>query len=125
VSFHGKDGEVSALLGPTGAGTPPMLRMILGLLRPTAGEARIAGFSWRSEPDEVKRRVGLVSATAGLYPWLSVRELLLYFADLYGVPPVEANEQLARLVPLLGLTGLLGRRCTTLSTGQQQRLQLR
>jgi ABC-2 type transport system ATP-binding protein/sodium transport system ATP-binding protein len=124
VSFTVNAGEVYGLLGPNGAGKTTTIRMILGLLPPTRGTASIAGFSCATEPDEVKRRVGLVSATAGLYPWLTVREMLTYFADVYGVPPDKASTELERLAGLLGLKELLNRRCTALSTGQRQRVHL-
>jgi ABC-2 type transport system ATP-binding protein/sodium transport system ATP-binding protein len=124
VSFHVAAGEVFGLLGPNGAGKTTTLRMILGLLPPTSGRASVAGFSSGLSPAEVKRRVGLVSATAGLYPRLSVREQLLFFADLYGVPPADAIREMVRLAKLLGISDLLGRRCGTLSTGQRQRVQL-
>jgi ABC-2 type transport system ATP-binding protein/sodium transport system ATP-binding protein len=124
LSFTVSAGEVYGLLGPNGAGKTTTLRMLLGLLRPSAGRATIEGFSSLDSPDEVKRRVGLVSASAGLYPHLSVREQLMFFADLYGVPPPRAREELHRLSDLLGLTDLLGRRCSTLSTGQKQRVNL-
>src|SRR5205807_5111044 len=63
VSFHVRAGEVYGLLGPNGAGKTTTLRMLLGLLQPTAGWATVAGFRSDQQPDEVKRRVGLVSAT--------------------------------------------------------------
>src|SRR5215212_577697 len=110
VSFCVNAGEVYGLLGPNGAGKTTTLRMLLGLLRPTAGRATIEGFSSQEQPDEVKRRVGLVSASAGLYPHLSVREMLLFFADLYAVPPEKARAELSQLADLLGLTDLLRRR---------------
>src|SRR5262249_47300757 len=97
VSFSVAAGEGYGLLGPKGAGKPTTIRMILGLLRPTSGQASIAGYRSSEFPDEVKRRVGLVSASAGLYQWLSVREMLLFFADLYGVPPPVAQAELRRL----------------------------
>ena len=124
LSFDVRPGEVYGLLGPNGAGKTTTLRMILGLLRPTAGAAIVAGHSSLDAPNEVKRRVGLVSAGTGLYPWLSVREMLLFFADLYALPPSDAVEQLRHLAGLLGLTDLLQRRCATLSTGQKQRVNL-
>jgi ABC-2 type transport system ATP-binding protein/sodium transport system ATP-binding protein len=124
LSFSVCAGEVYGLLGPNGAGKTTTLRMLLGLLRPSAGGATIEGFSSTENPEEVKRRVGLVSATAGLYPHLSVREMLLFFADLYAVPPDRAVSELERLVDLLGLRELLRRRCSTLSTGQRQRVNL-
>src|SRR3954451_10512825 len=124
VSFSVTAGEVYGLLGPNGAGKTTTLRMLLGLLRPTSGRATIQGFSSVEHPDEVKRRVGLVSTSAGLYPHLSVREMLLFFADLYGVGPAHAAGELGRLASLLGLEGLLSRRCVTLSTGQKQRVNL-
>jgi ABC-2 type transport system ATP-binding protein/sodium transport system ATP-binding protein len=124
VSFSVEKGEVYGLLGPNGAGKTTTLRMLLGLLRPTSGQAVVEGFRSDEQPDEVKRRVGLVSASAGLYPNLSVREMLLFFADLYAVPPERARAELARLAELLGLTDLLHRRCVTLSTGQKQRVNL-
>jgi ABC-2 type transport system ATP-binding protein/sodium transport system ATP-binding protein len=124
LSFSVSSGEVYGLLGPNGAGKTTTLRMLLGLLRPSAGRANVEGFSSIEAPEEVKRRVGLVSATAGLYPHLSVREMLLFFADLYAVPPERAASELDRLAELLGLGELLRRRCSTLSTGQKQRVNL-
>src|SRR4051794_624736 len=124
LSFTVAPGEVYGLLGPNGAGKTTTLRMILGLLTPTAGQASIAGFGSAQSPDEVKRRVGLVSANAGLYAGLTVREMLLFFADLYAVPPDEAAAELDRLTRLLGLGDILDRRCANLSTGQRQRVNL-
>jgi ABC-2 type transport system ATP-binding protein/sodium transport system ATP-binding protein len=124
LSFSVAPGEVYGLLGPNGAGKTTTLRMILGLLQPTAGQAAIAGYGSSEFPDEVKRRVGLVSASAGLYQALTVEEMLLFFADLYAVPPDQARAELTRLNRLLGLDEFRGQRCATLSTGQRQRVNL-
>lgn len=124
LSFVVRPGEVYGLLGPNGAGKTTTLRMILGLLRPTGGHAAIAGFHSNLYPNEVKRRVGLVSANAGLYQQLTVEEMLLFFADLYSVPLQTARAELNRLAHLLGFKDLLTRRCATLSTGQRQRVSL-
>src|SRR5207244_7856 len=124
VSFAVEPGEVYGLLGPNGAGKTTSLRMILGLLTPTRGQAAIAGFGSSRFPDEVKRRVGWVPSAAGLYQGLSAREMLLFFADLYGVPPSDARAELHRLTEILGLGEFLEQRCATLSTGQRQRVSL-
>jgi len=117
-------GEIVGFLGPNGAGKTTTLRIILGLLRPSSGQATIGGYSAMHNPDMVKRQVALVSASAGLYQHLSVREMLLFCADLYEVDRAQALAELDRLVRLLGLMDILHRRCATLSTGQRQRVHL-
>ena len=124
VSFAVSQGEVYGLLGPNGAGKTTTLRMILGLLKPTSGDAEVEGFLVSRQPDEIKRRVGLVSTSAGLYQWLTPREILFFFADVYGVPKDQATERIANLTHLLELTPFLDRRSATLSTGQKQRVNL-
>jgi ABC-2 type transport system ATP-binding protein/sodium transport system ATP-binding protein len=124
VSFSVYAGEVYGLLGPNGAGKTTTLRIILGLLRPSSGQAYLAGHRATDSPELVKRSIGLVSTTAGLYQHLSVREMLLFFADLYDVPPGAARAELGRLAGLLGFADLLDRRCATLSSGQKQRVNL-
>lgn len=124
ISFEVEAGEVYGLLGPNGAGKTTTLRMILGLLKPTSGDAEVEGFQVSTHPDEIKRRVGLVSTSAGLYQWLSPREILAFFADVYGVPKVQANDRIELLADLFELTPFLNRRSATLSTGQKQRVNL-
>lgn len=124
ISFSVHAGEVYGLLGPNGAGKTTTLRMLLGLLGPTDGYAAIGGFRSVDFPDEVKRRVGLVAANTGLYQYLTARELLLFFADLYGVSVENARAELDRLAQLLGLNEYIDRPCSTLSTGQRQRVNL-
>ena len=95
LSFVVPAGEVYGLLGPNGAGKTTTIRMIVGLLRPDSGYAEVAGFRTSDSPDEVKSRVGLVSANDGVYPWLSVREMLLFFADLYGLHAARGARESA------------------------------
>jgi ABC-2 type transport system ATP-binding protein/sodium transport system ATP-binding protein len=124
LTFQVRPGEVFGLLGPNGAGKTTTVRMILGLLNPTSGYAEVDGLRSSEVPEEVKRRVGLVSTSAGLYQWLSARELLLFFADLYGLPQERAEARLAELTQLMDLGPFLDQRCSTLSTGQRQRVHL-
>ncbi len=124
LSFFVGAGEVYGLLGPNGAGKTTTLWMILGVLPPTSGYAEVDGFRSTEVPDAVKARIGLVSASAGVYPWLTPRETLLFFADLYNVPPDEAVQSLERISRMLRIDEFLDQRCATLSTGQKQRVNL-
>lgn len=124
LSFRVAQGEVYGLLGPNGAGKTTTIRMIIGLLKPDSGYAAVEGIRTADAPDEVKSRLGLVSASDGVYPWLTVREMLLFFADLYGLPIRQARENLYSLGQLLDLTKLFDQRCATLSSGQRQRVTL-
>lgn len=124
LTFAVQQGEVYGLLGENGAGKTTTLRMILGLLEPSSGYAEVARYRTSDSPQEVKARIGLVSTSAGLYQWLSPRELLLFFADLYGVPDDIARHNLGELAKLFALGGFLDRRCADLSTGQKQRVNL-
>lgn len=121
LSFEVAPGEVYGLLGPNGAGKTTTLRMIVGLIPPDAGYAEVGGFRVQRSGDEVKRRIGCVTSTDGLYPWLTVRETLQFFADLYDVPSDIANENIRRLAKLFQIEELLDRRSYYLSTGQKQR----
>lgn len=124
LSFRIQPGEVFGLLGPNGAGKTTTLRMVLGLLEPDDGYAEVDGVRTADDPMEVKSHLGFVSASDGVYPWLSVREMLLYFADLYAVEPRLASERCERLAAVMGIESLLDRRAGTLSTGQRQRVTL-
>jgi len=124
VSFEVARGEVYGLLGENGAGKTTTLRMILGLLAPTSGYAVVDGQRSTECGDAVKAKIGMVSASASLYQWLTPRELLLFFADLYNTPPRQAEQNLERLSALFRLTDFLDRRSATLSTGQKQRVNL-
>ena len=124
VSFRVPRGEVYGLLGANGAGKTTTLRMILGLLAPTSGHAEVDGYCSTEWPDAVKSRIGFVSTSAGLYQWLTPRELLMFFADLYNVAPEKVEQNVARLAKLFGLEDFLDRRSATLSTGQKQRVNL-
>ena len=124
LSLHVKSGEVYGLLGPNGAGKTTTLRMILGLLEPTSGDAAIFGCSVLTNPLRMKRLIGLVSASAGLYQWLTPREMLQYFALGFGLDREQASQRIDELSHRMELGTFLDRRCATLSTGQAQRVNL-
>ncbi len=124
LSFRVSSGEVYGLLGPNGAGKTTTLRMIMGLLEPDSGFVEIGGVRSTHNSTDIRRQLGLISTNDGVYPWLTVREMLMYFADLYAVDQELARERLDELASLLDLRNFIDQRCSTLSTGQKQRVTL-
>jgi sodium transport system ATP-binding protein len=124
LSFSVAAGEIYGLLGPNGAGKTTTLRVLAGILTPTAGSARVAGIDVAADPLEVRRRLGFLTNTTGLYARLTGRELLDYFARLYGLPAADADARVRALARALDLEPFFGRRCEALSTGERQRLSI-
>jgi len=124
ISFDVKEGEIFGLLGPNGAGKTTTLRMLSGLLTPTAGESFIANYSMQSEPLKARRELGFLTGDMDLYRRLNPAEILTYFGNLYEVPKKELKERVERLVEWFGITPFRDRYCEKLSTGQKQRTSI-
>src|SRR5215217_9257162 len=106
ISFAVERGELFGLLGPNGAGKTTTIKMLITLLLPTAGTARVLGYDVVQDVREVRRRIGYVfGGDRGLYERLSALDNLRYFSELYGVPPREQKARIAELLELVGLTG--------------------
>jgi ABC-2 type transport system ATP-binding protein len=125
ISFEVRRGELFGLLGPNGAGKTTTIKMLITLLLPTAGEARVLGLDVARHAREVRQRIGYVfGGDRGLYERLSARDNLRYFAELYGV---AGREQRARIDAVLETVGLKGReeeRVEGYSRGMRQRLHI-
>jgi ABC-2 type transport system ATP-binding protein len=125
ISFAVEQGELFGLLGPNGAGKTTTIKMLITLLLPTGGEARVLGLNVVDQAREVRKRIGYVfGGDRGLYERLSARDNLRYFAELYGV---SGKEQRARIEEVLELVGLKGReqeRVEGYSRGMRQRLHI-
>lgn len=124
VDLDIKSGEVFGLLGPNGAGKTTTLGMLVTLLRPTSGTARVGGADVTADPASVRRRVGIVFQDPSLDTLLTARENLALHGRLYGVPP---GELVARTDEMLTLVGLLPRAddlVKTFSGGMKRRLEL-
>src|SRR5260221_292793 len=119
VSFRVAAGEIYGLIGPNGAGKTTTMRILVGLMQPTSGVARIAGADLRTEPLRAKAMLGFVTGTAGLYGRLTPRELLGFYGELQGLPPTRIRERIAGLADQLGIVAYLDRRCEKLSTGER------
>lgn len=117
-------GELFGIVGPDGAGKTTTLRMLAGVLRPSAGEAWVDGVSVTQDPEGVKDRIAYMSQRFGLYTDLTVRENIEFYADLYQVPRKERPRRLERLHEFSGLGPFEERLAGKLSGGMQQKLSL-
>jgi len=121
VSFTVQTGEVVGYLGPNGSGKTTTIRMLLGLLLPSEGEAHVLGYDVASQSEEVRARVGYMSQKFALYHELTVSENLEFYAGVYGV---HKRSRLDDVLAQVGLSDLKRERVSDLSTGWRQRLAL-
>jgi len=125
VSFEVGEGELFGLLGPNGAGKTTTIKMLITLLLPTSGSARVLGYDVVRDAREVRRRIGYVfGGERGVYERLSGYDNLRYFAELYGVPPRLQKPRIEELLELVGLKGREHERAEGYSRGMKQRLHV-
>jgi ABC-2 type transport system ATP-binding protein len=117
-------GEVFGLLGPNGSGKTTTIRMLCGLLEPTSGVARVAGFDVARETEQVKRSIGYMSQKYGLYDDLTVYENMRFYAAVYGLVGRERTARIEEMLDELHLHARRDQRAGTLSGGWKQRLAL-
>jgi ABC-2 type transport system ATP-binding protein len=117
-------GEVYGFLGPNGAGKTTTVRMLVTLLRPTGGHARVAGFDVATEPAEVRRRIGVALQEAALDMLMTGRELIELQATLHGIDPRDVAQRGQVLIERVGLADAQDRRVGTYSGGMRRRLDL-
>src|SRR5215470_7284279 len=125
IDFEVREGELFGLLGPNGAGKTTTIKMLITLLIPTAGTARVLGLDVVKDAVAVRRRIGYVfGGERGVYDRLSGYDNLRYFAELYGVPPREQKPRIEGLLELVGLKGREHERAEGYSRGMKQRLHV-
>jgi len=117
-------GEVFGMLGPNGSGKTTTIRMLCGLMEPTAGRAQVAGVDVVDDPEGVRRRIGYMSQKFGLYDDLTVEENLRFYASVYGLRGVARTTRIADQLRDLGLEDRKRQLAGTLSGGWKQRLAL-
>ncbi|MEX2182484.1 MAG: ABC transporter ATP-binding protein [Gemmatimonadaceae bacterium] len=117
-------GEVFGLLGPNGSGKTTTIRMLCGLLPPSAGGATVVGFDVATESEEIRRSIGYMSQRYGLYDDLTVDENLRFYSTIYGLYGEARSERLERHLADLGLAERRHQLAGTLSGGWKQRLAL-
>jgi sodium transport system ATP-binding protein len=119
VSFSARDGEITGLLGPNGAGKTTTLRMLYTLMRPDAGTIHIDGRDALLEPLAVRRTLGVLPDSRGLYRRLSARENIEYFAALHDMDAAQARARSDQLIATLGMQDIAERRAEGFSQGER------
>lgn len=122
LSLEIQSGEIFGLLGPNGAGKTTTIRMLSALIAPTSGEAWVAGYPLGEADDEIRRRVGVLTESPGLYDVLSAERNLAFFAELYDVQDVPG--QVERYLRMLGLWERRHETVSTFSKGMRQKLAI-
>ena len=124
ITFSIESGEIFGLVGPNGAGKTTTMRMLVTLLKPDKGEILVGGYSVRKKPNEVRRIIGFMPDSFGVYGDMTVQEYLDFFGACYKIPPNQRTRLITDLLDLVDLGHRRDDMVDTLSTGLKQRLGL-
>lgn len=124
IDLEVRRGEVMGLLGVNGAGKTTTLRILATILSPTSGTALVMGHDVTAEPEEARRSLGYYSSTTALYPRLTARETLEFFARINGYPPGLVRRRVDELIEGMGMSRLAGSRVEKLSQGMKQKVSI-
>jgi len=124
ISFEVRDGEITGLLGPNGAGKTTTLRMLYSLLPPDEGEIRIDGLDPTKDAMAIKRTLGVVPDSRGLYTRMSARENIAYYGELHGMSRVEIKSRVDELTETLDMGDFIERRTEGFSQGQRVKVAI-
>ena len=124
VSFRAEDGRITGLLGPNGAGKSTTLRILYTVLKPDAGRALIDSVDVVSDSLAARQRIGTLPHGSGLYPHLTARENIVYYARLYGMDRDKIDEHVQRIIDQLDIGAFADRRSKGFSQGQRTRVSL-
>lgn len=122
ISFQVSKGEIFGFLGANGAGKTTAMRMLCGLSKPTSGNAQVAGFDIRTQPEMIKKHIGYMSQKFSLYNDLSVADNIRLFAGIYGVPKELIPEKIDEMLKKTGLSSERDTMVSSLPLGWKQRL---
>lgn len=124
VSFECRPGRVFGLLGPNGSGKTTTLRMLSTILKPTSGDAVTAGYSIYDNPAEVRRRIGFMSNSTGVYDRMTAREMVRYFGRLYGMEEGRLKARIDEIFTLLEMHDFGELLCAKMSSGMKQKVSI-
>ena len=124
VSFDAQDGRITGLLGPNGAGKSTTLRILYTVLKPDAGTATIDGVDVVADEQAARSRIGTLPHGSGLYPHLTARENIAYYAKLYDMLPDIIDERVQKVIEQLNIDDFADRRTKGFSQGQRTKVSL-
>jgi ABC-2 type transport system ATP-binding protein len=124
LSLEVARGEIFGFLGPNGAGKSTTIRMLCGILPPTSGSGRVAGFDIASQSEQIKTQIGYMSQKFSLYEDLTVEENIDFYSGIYRIPAAKRSSRKEWVIEMAGLTRQRGTRTANLSGGWKQRLAL-
>ncbi len=124
VTFQAPDGRITGLLGPNGAGKTTTLRVLYTLLAPDAGEAVVDGFDVRTQALQIQERIGALPDARGVYPRLTARENVRYYARLHGMTGHALETRIDALIDLLDMHAIAERRADGFSTGERLKVAI-
>jgi sodium transport system ATP-binding protein len=124
VSFDCHPGAIFGLLGPNGAGKTTTLRILSTVLRPTGGQAVVAGFDVAEDPESVRANIGYMSASTGIYDRMTAYELVQYFGQLYGLTAERLAERMETIFDWLQMNDFRDVLCAKMSTGMKQKVSI-
>ncbi len=124
LSFDARAGEILGLLGANGAGKTTTLRMLSTIITPTSGQASIMGHDVVGEPGEARRRLGFYSSTTALYPRLTARETVEFFASINHYPAESLSDRVEALIARFKLSEYADARVEKLSSGMKQKVSI-
>ena len=122
ISFEVKKGEIFGFLGANGAGKTTAMKMLIGISKPTSGNAAVAGFDVYKDPDSIKKNIGYMSQKFALYDDLTVKENITFFGGIYGLTRKQIKEKRCQLVEELGLQEIVNELVSSLPLGWKQKI---
>ncbi|HEX9151672.1 MAG TPA: ABC transporter ATP-binding protein [Flavobacterium sp.] len=122
ISFDVNKGEIFGFLGANGAGKTTAMKMLIGISKPTAGEALVAGFDVKTQSDMVKKSIGYMSQKFSMYDDLTIKENITFFGGIYGLSRIQIKEKTAKLIHELGLEEVADKLVGAIPLGWKQKL---
>jgi sodium transport system ATP-binding protein len=124
LTFTARPGEIFGLLGPNGAGKTTAMRILCTVLRPTKGQARVAGYDVVAEAAAVRRQIGFLSANTGVYDRMTAWEFVEYFGRLYGLPDDRLHARMEQVFATLQMNDFRDVLGAKMSTGMKQKVSI-